>query len=171
MIYKIENGKVIVGKCTDLERLGSSISNAYMTTCGVIKTLDILHETANILMIDSELAERCKKTAEDLKTGLPNDGKRYVPYPGCNVDSIGILSGIYPFDVIEKNNKLQKMGIESYINNENRFGNMYAVGSGVCSWYMTWKALVHARMGKVKRPFWQCVMQLKMPDFLLKCLK
>lgn len=153
MIYKTENGKVIVGKCTDLERLGSSVSNAYMTTCGVIKTFHVLYETANLLMVDHELAGRCKQTAEALKAGLPNNGQKYIPYPGCNEESIGVLSGIYPFDVIEKDNEFQKAAIQSYINGENQVGNMYAVGGGVCSWYRTWKALVHARMRESEKAF------------------
>lgn len=153
MIYETKNGKVIVGKCTDLERLGSSISNAYMTTCGVIKTLYILYETANILTIDDELAEKCVKIAEDLKGSLPNDGKKYIPYPGCSDASIGLLSGVYPFDVIEKDSEMQKMGIQSYLMSEKQVGNMYAVGSGVCSWYMTWKALVFARMQDREKAF------------------
>lgn len=145
MIYKTEGGRMIVGKCTDLERLGSSRENAYMTTCGVIKTLLIFDEVAAILGTDKEMAKKCREIAGELKQGLPNDGEKYIPYAGCPDASIGLLSGTYPFDVIERSSKLQKRGIESYLESENRVGNMYSVGTGVCSWYMTWKALVFAR--------------------------
>lgn len=147
MIYKTADG-MIVGKCTDLERLGSSRENAYMTTCGVIKTLLIFEEVANILGTDAQMAEKCRHTAEELKRCLPNDGKRYIPYKGFDGTSIGLMSGTYPFDVIERDSIMQERGIKSYLESESTVGNMYSVGTGVCSWYMTWKALVFARFHK-----------------------
>ena len=150
MLYRTENG-LIVGKCTDLERLGSSRENAYMTTCGVIKTLLIFGEVSEILGTDEELAKKCRELAAELKRYLPNDGEKYIPYPGCPDTSIGLLSGIYPFDVVEPDNSMQLGGIESYLADENRVGNMYSVGTGVCSWYMTWKALVFARLQKKRQ--------------------
>lgn len=151
MIYRTENGKVIIGKCTDLERLGPHRENAYMTTCGVIKTLIIFNEVSEILGVDRELAAECVKTAEELKRDLPNDGRKYIPYADCEEISIALLSGTYPFDVIESESTLQKGGIDSYLESESRVGNMYAVGTGVCSWYMTWKALVFARLNKKEK--------------------
>lgn len=152
-IYKLDGGRVVVGKCTDLERLGSNRENAYMTTCGVIKTLLIFDEVSKILGCDEKFAEQCKKTAYDLKRYLPTDGEKYIPYSECKETSIGLLSGTYPFDVIERDNVFQKNGIESYIQSENRVGNMYTVGTGVCSWYMTWKAVVFARMNMCEETF------------------
>ncbi|MBP3361954.1 MAG: hypothetical protein J6N52_13940 [Clostridia bacterium] len=146
MLYRTENGRLIVGKCTDLERLGSSRENAFMTTCGVIKTLRIFCEVSDILGVDSDKADEYKKLAEELLRCLPNNGERYIPYPGCDKISIGLLSGIYPFDVLEKDNPLQLKGIESYLESEGLAGNMYSVGTGVCSWYMTWKSLVFSRL-------------------------
>ena len=58
------------------------------------------------------------------------------------------MGGTYPFDVISRDSKLQEQGINSYLDSESVVGNMYAVGTGVCSWYMTWKAVVFARMNK-----------------------
>lgn len=153
MLYRTEDGRTIVGKCTDLERLGHSRENAYMTTCGAIKTLQILGETANMLNTDSELAEQCRIAAVELKNGLPDDGEKYIPYAGCEDVSIALLSGTYPFDVIERDSSFQQKGIESYLESENRVGNMYSVGSGVCSWYMTWKALVFTRLGRRQEAF------------------
>ena len=46
MVYRVEGGKTIIGRCTDWERLGSSVQNAYMTTCGVIRTLQVAAEAA-----------------------------------------------------------------------------------------------------------------------------
>lgn len=153
MIYKTDGGRVIVGKCTDLERLGSYRENAYMTTCGVIKTLLIFDEIAKILGCDDAFAAECRKTAEALKKDLPTDGKKYIPYSQCRETSIGLLGGTYPFDVIERNSELQNGGIKSYLESESRVGNMYSVGTGVCSWYMTWKAVVFARMNMKEETF------------------
>lgn len=146
MLYRTENGRLIVGKCTDLERLGSSRENAFMTTCGVIKTLLIFCEVSDILGTDAGKAAEYKKLAVELLECLPHNGERYIPYPDCDKISIGLLSGTYPFDVLEKDNPLQQKGIESYLESEGIVGNMYSVGTGVCSWYMTWKALVFARL-------------------------
>ncbi len=145
MVYKTEGGKTIIGKCTDLERLGPFRENTYMTTCGVIKTLEIYDTISNILGIDKDFVKECRETAEALKNSLPNDGEKYIPYADCKDISIALISGTYPFNVIAKDSKLQKNGIQSYLDSEAAVGNMYAVGSGVCSWYMTWKAVVFAR--------------------------
>lgn len=145
-IYEVKGGKLIVGKCTDLERLGSSNANAFMTTCGVIKTLNILAEVAEKLRTDESLAARCKETAGRLLDGLPQNDGKYIPYDSCQEVSIGLLSGTYPFDVIDRDDPLQLKGIESYLAAEQKVGNVYSVGTGVCSWYLTWKALVFARL-------------------------
>ena len=148
MVYTTENGRVIVGKCTDLERLGPHRENPYMTTCGVIKTLQIFAEISAILGCDGDFAKECTAISEKLLRDLPHDGEKYIPYADSKETSIGLLGGTYPFDVISRDSKLQEQGINSYLDSESVVGNMYAVGTGVCSWYMTWKAVVFARMNK-----------------------
>ena len=145
-LYRTD-GKLIVGKCTDLERLGSGVENAYMTTCGVVSTLKILAESARLLGVDSERAAECERLAAELLASLPNDGRRYLPYPGCTDRSISAFSGTFPFDVIDRSDPLQKNAISDYLDYEDSFGNMYAVGSGVCSWYACWKSVVYSRLG------------------------
>ncbi len=145
MLYHLEGSRCVIGKCTDLERLGASRENAYMTTCGVIKTFEIFNEVANLLGVDKDFADQCAKEAIALKNSLPQEDGKYIPYPGCDTASIALISGTYPFDVIERDSALQENGIKYYLDSENKVGNMYSVGTGVCSWYMTWKALVFAR--------------------------
>ncbi len=152
-LYRIEGGKLIVGKCTDLERLGSSVQNPYMTTCGVIATLRAYSEASRILGVNLELADECDRLAADLKAGLPNDGKRYVPYPGCDDRSISAFSGTHPFDVIDRDDPLQLQAIADYLEYEDTFGNMYEMGSGVCSWYACWKGVVYDRLGRASDAF------------------
>lgn len=153
MLYEVSDGRLIVGKCTDLERLGSSVANAYMTTCGVIKTQKIFCEMAELLGIDLAMASECADKAERLMEALPNDGEKYIPYEGCTEVSVGLMGGLYPFDVVEKSSSLQRRGIQSYLLSEYEKGNMYAVGNGVCPWYMAWKAIVHERLEEVDNAY------------------
>ncbi len=147
-LYRVEGKGLIVGKCTDLERLGSGVENAYMTTCGVVSTFRVFAEAARLLGRDSEFAGEYLALADELLLNLPNDGERYVPYPGCTERSISAYSGTFPFDVIDRGDKLQTAAIDDYVKYEDTFGNMYEIGSGVCSWYACWKALVFARLGR-----------------------
>lgn len=148
MLYRVEGVGLIVGKCTDLERLGSSVENAYMTTCGVISTFRIFAEAASLLGCDEEMAREYLGLADELMKTLPNDGERYLPYPGCTERSIAAYSGTFPFDVIDRSDPLQLVAIENYVKHEDAFGNMYEMGRGVCSWYACWKAIVSARLGR-----------------------
>ncbi len=150
MIYPMGDDKAIVGKCTDLERLGAAHENAYMTTCGVIMTLDIFSKVAEHLGVELGMARESRRRSELLRASLPTDGEKYIPYPGCPATSIGLLSGTYPFDVIARDDQRQWSAIEDYLKKEGSVGNMYATGSGVCAWYQTWKALVFARHKKSK---------------------
>jgi hypothetical protein len=47
-VYEVGGGRVIVGKCTDLERLGAGRENAFMTTCGVIATFTAAADAAAV---------------------------------------------------------------------------------------------------------------------------
>lgn len=148
MLYRVEGGKLIVGKCTDLERLGSSKANAYMTTCGVVATFRAYAKASRILGVHEDLAAACERLSAQLLEALPNDGSRYLPFPGCEQRSISAYSGTYPFDVIPRTDPMQARAIADYLEHEDVFGNMYAMGSGVCSWYACWKSIVDSRLGR-----------------------
>ena len=149
-LYRVEGGKLIIGKCTDLERLGAHRENAYMTTCGVIATFRAFTEASRILNVNLDIADECEKYAIELKAGLPNNGERYIPYPGCSERSISAFSGTHPFDVIERDDPLQIKAMEDFVEYEDSVGNMYTMGSGVCSWYACWKGVAYSRLGKAK---------------------
>lgn len=151
MLYETSDGHLKVSKCTDMERLGASVPNGYMTSCGIIKTIRIFCETAHILGLDE--ADKYLHLADRLYASLPNDGFKYIPHDGCADTSIGLMGGTYPFDIMDKNNTLQKNGIKSYLSQENAKGNMYAVGSGACPWYKVWKAIVLGRLGKADEAY------------------
>lgn len=149
MVYRdnsgVTGGRTIIGSCTDLERLGSSIKNPFMTTCSVITTFNALTEAAAILGEENEMTAECAELAFELKRDLPHDGEKYVPYPGCDQRSIGVFCGTFPYYVLDPSDEKQRRAAEDYCAHEHVYGNMYAMGSGVSSWYALWKSLSYSR--------------------------
>lgn len=141
------DGALIIGRCTDLERLGGGRENAFMTTCGAITTFDAALRSARLLGLDAEMIERWVKLSADLKTGLPHDGEKYIPHPGCEQKSIAVYSGIYPYPALPLDDPLQLAAIKDFDAGGDAFGNMYRQGKGLCTWYAAWKAVIRARLG------------------------
>jgi len=125
--------------------LGSSVENAFVTTCSVIHLLRCCAKSASLLGIDGEYAEECRKTAEDLLAGLPQDEKRYLPYPGAEMRSIGVFSCKYPFDILPAGDTKMLRSFYDYMEHEYQYGNMYNVGNKIAPWYSCWKAAGFAR--------------------------
>ena len=148
MIYETETGRTFIGKCSDLERLGSSVENAYMTTCSVIRTLQIMDRAANLLGKDTEYAEYCRKTADALFEYLPQKDGAFIPHPDCTQKSIAVFTGTFPYNVVDKNDTRQKNAIKQYLDEELVYGNMYSVGHGVSTWYACWKAMLFTRLNR-----------------------
>ena len=144
MVYRLAD-KTVIGYCTDLERLGPSIMNAYMTTCSAIKLFRIFFEAASLLGVDETLAADCRKEADELFDGLPTDGEKYVAYPGFEGASVGVMTGTYPYRVHEEFSDFEHKAVMRYIERELTFGNMYATGKRICSWYSLWKAIYFIR--------------------------
>lgn len=149
MIYR-ESGRTCIGKCTDLERLGSSIEQAFMTTCGAIRLLEVYAEAAAQLEEDTDYGQACKKLAMELREHLPQDEEKYLPFPGCDMRSIGVFAGKFPFDVLADEDLKMRKAFHDYCANEAAFGNMYRTGSGISPWYACWKAEGFARAGMAK---------------------
>ncbi len=141
------DGAAIVGRCTDLERLGGGRENAFMTTCGAIATLDAAARAAATLGIDDELARQWGALASALRLSLPHDGRKYVPFPGCDQKSIAVYSGIYPYAALPADDAKLRAAIDDFDAGGGAFGNMYKLGSGLCTWYAAWKAVIRARLG------------------------
>ncbi|MBQ4110123.1 MAG: hypothetical protein IJC74_04495 [Clostridia bacterium] len=147
-IYERPDGNLFVGKCTDLERLGSSVENPFFTSCGVIKTLEVLVKASEILNLDEEYRKECEYKAEMLRKTLPHDGEKYVPFEGCEQKSMAVFSGKYPFDVISNDDPKLMPALTDFIANEKIYGNMYPFGEKMSIWYASWKAVSFARMGR-----------------------
>jgi len=150
-VMKVGNDRYIVGKCTDLERLGPARHNAYMTTCGIIATFDAAANAADILGIDSEKSEQWRFLAGKLRESLPVEDGRYVPYPECDQKSIAVFAGTFPYPAVQKDDLKQQAAMDDFLNNENSYGNMYPVGNSVCVWYAGWKGLAFARLGDMEK--------------------
>lgn len=144
MVYEEESGKTVIVSCTDLERLGASVKNAYMTTCSAIKLFEVFSSIASEISADEEFGKKCLKTANALRKYLPKDSEKYIPYPNCKEKSIGVLSGCFPYKVQLREDKLQRRAIDDFVADELTFGNMYQVGGHISSWYAAWKAIVYA---------------------------
>ena len=150
-IYKVEGGKVIVGKCCDLERLGTARENAFLTTCSVICTLDIAVKAASVLGEDKESIEEWRTTAAALRATLPSDGVKYIPFPNCSERSIGVFGGLYPYPVLPIDDPKQLAAIKDYTGSATEAGNMYPYGKNICTWYASWVANGMLRLGNVSK--------------------
>ena len=146
MVYRLKD-KTVIGHCTDLERLGPSIMNAYMTTCSAIKLFRIFSEAADLLGADEELSKACKTESEELFDGLPKDSEKYLAYPDFTGASVGVITGTYPYHIHEEYSELEHKAVVDYIERELSFGNMYEMGKRICSWYALWKAIYFIRRG------------------------
>lgn len=158
MLYQKQDGSYFVGKCTDLERLGSSVENAFFTACGVIKTLEICAAASEILQTDEEYREECKRIAKGLRKNLPVEQGRFVPYLGCKQKSIAVFSGKFPFDVVASDDDRLIRAWEDFESKGARFGNMYAVGKKISPWYAVWKAIGYARVWNAEMAY-ECLKQ------------
>ncbi|MFR6034624.1 MAG: hypothetical protein ACLUKN_16495 [Bacilli bacterium] len=140
--------KLIIGKCTDIERLGPAVENPFLTSCGAIYNFEIAARAADILGIDAEYAAKLREAAAELRKTLPQTPEMYVPFSGCTEKSIVAIGGFFPYGVFDKTEKKQIAALYDVLKNIEAVGNMYPVGSSVCSWYAAWlaSALVVAEM-------------------------
>lgn len=144
MVYK-DGDKLYIGKCTDMERLGASVKNPFMTACGAIKLLQCCAKAAEILCIDKEYADECKYISERLYDNLPSKNGMYVPVIDGKQKSIAVFAGKFPFDVLADDDEKMLNAWEDFEVNGSRYGNMYPVGNSISPWYACWKAESYAR--------------------------
>jgi hypothetical protein len=143
--------RVIIGKCTDLERLGAGRENAYMTTCSAITTFEAAANAARVLGIDEDRAERWQFLADKLRESLPQANGQYVPYPNCPEKSVAVFAGTFPYPAVAVDDPRQERAIADFMIDEKTYGNMYPVGNSVCVWYAGWMGIAFARLGQLDR--------------------
>jgi hypothetical protein len=152
MVYEAPDGGMFIGKCTDLERLGSAKINPFMTSCGAIYTLESAAKAATVLKTDSVEATAWRHAAAKLRESLPVEGDRYVPYAGCKDESVATLGGLFPYPVFDETNARQRNAVYHYMKEGRAFGNMYQMGTSVCAWYLGWMAAALAELGDKTEP-------------------
>lgn len=151
-VYHDSNGRVYIGKVTDLERLGPGKENAFLTTCGIIYTLNAAAKAAKILNRDIKEASKWEEIAEKLQKYLPHDKEKYIPYPDCEEKSIAVLGSLFPYPLFDTENKFQYNAAYDFYKNAKVAGNMYSVGSGVSPWYAAWMTIALAQLGDRDKP-------------------
>lgn len=152
MVYEAQDGGMFIGKCTDLERLGPARRNPFMTSCGAIYTLEAAARAASLLETDDVEAADWTQVAKKLRQSLPHEGDQYVPYAGCQEESIASLGGLFPYPLFDKSNERQRNAVYHFVANGKASGNMYPVGKSVCAWYAGWMAAALAALGDRTEP-------------------
>lgn len=140
-------GTVLIGRCCDLERIGPMRENPFLTSCGAIANFEMAARAADLLGTDAGLVSVWRHLAEGLRASLPNDGKRYLPYPGCTERSVAVLGGLVPFPVLSTDDPLQRAAAEDFFAHVGGVGNMYPGGKSICTWYAVWMAVAYLRLG------------------------
>ena len=149
-VCHLGEGRDIIGKCTDLERLGPGRENAFMTTCGVIALFHAAADLAEKLQCDEPERRLWRELAASLTCTLPHDGARYVPYPGCAEPSVALLTGLYPYRVLPPDDPKQLRAFDWFCENERTVGNMYPTGDSLCIWYAGIKTMALLRLGRIE---------------------
>ncbi len=152
MVYERPDGSMIIGKCTDLERIGPAVENPFMTSCGAIYSLEIAAKAAKELDEDQDERTKWIYIAKKLRESLPYENNMYVPFLGYKEKSIASLGGLFPYPVFDVNNELQKNAAYDFVINGKKFGNMYPMGVSTCAWYAGWIASALALYGDKVEP-------------------
>lgn len=154
MIYRNSDGTIYLGKCTDLERLGPSRENAYMTTVGAMYAMRVFADASEVLSTNLTEAAEMRRLAEGLKRSLPVDGDRYVGYKGCKEETVATLAGGFPFPVFGRKDRMHVETCRHFITKGTESGgNMYPVGNHVCPWYAGKMALSMIWLGDDVEPY------------------
>ena len=150
-VITLPDGRKIITKCCDLERLGPGRENAYLTTCGVMAALKVAAECFAAENYRTERAAEYLETAKALRESLPQNEEFYLALPACAQKSIAVLGGIYPYDnVMGLEDGKQRRTIFDFLENDAEFGSMYPhLGDkgNLCRWYAGWESIVLSRYG------------------------
>ncbi len=133
-----DGDKFIIGKCTDIERLGPARENPFITSCGAIYNFEIAARAAEILGVDKDYADKLLVAAKELRKTLPRNDEMYLPFDGCKEKNVVAIGGFYPYNIFDKSEKKQVAAVYDVMKNLSFLGNMYPMGKAVCSWYAAW---------------------------------
>jgi len=134
-VYEVGDGEAVIGKCTDLERLGPARDRPFLTTCGAIYAMRIAAKAAALLKLDAEEAADFVTCAARLEKGLPQRDGRFTGYLGCREETVGQLGGFYPYPIFPFDHPAQRKAAEAFMTGGAASGNMYPTGRRICPWY------------------------------------
>ena len=146
LVQETRDGRTILGPVCDLERLPCPARNAFLTTCGAIFDFEKAAEAAEILGVDGDKTAEWRRLAEELRRDLPRNGERYLAFEKYEGGSVGTLAGLFPYGVVPRTDELQRKTVDWFDRNGIRVGNMYNVGTRICTWYAAWLADDYARL-------------------------
>ena len=152
MVYN-HGGRITIGKCTDIERLGPAVENAFLTSCGAIYSFETAAKAADILGVDAETAKTFRETAAGLRKTLPQNDEMYIPFEGCKEKSIVTICGYFPFPVLSLDDPKGTAAVRDFYKNIYSAGNMVPVGKSVCSWYASWLSSSFSCIGDAKNAY------------------
>ena len=146
LVQETKDGRTIIGPVCDLERLPCPAKNAFLTTCGAIYDFERAADAADILGVDRDKVGEWRRLAAALRRDLPKKDGRYQPFEGCEQISVGTLGGLFPYGVLPLDDPHQLAAVEFFDKNGTTMGNMYNVGTRICTWYAAWTANAFARL-------------------------
>ena len=147
LVQELRDGRTVIGPVCDLERLPCPARNAFLTTCGAIYDFEKAAEAAELLGVDGDKVGEWKRLAAELKRDLPRNEGRYLAFEKHEELSVGTLAGLFPYGVLPRTDALQRATVENFERHGIRVGNMYNIGTRVCTWYAAWLADDFARLG------------------------
>ena len=147
LVQETRDGRTILGPVCDLERLPCPARNAFLTTCGAIYDFEKAAEAAEILGVDAEKTAEWRRLAAELRRDLPRNDERYLAFEKYEEGSVGTLAGLFPYGVVPRTDALQRKTVDWFDRHGIRVGNMYNVGTRICTWYAAWLADDFARLG------------------------
>ena len=146
LVQHLADGRTVIGPVCDLERLPCPARNAFLTTCSAIYALERAADAAMALGEDADSVPAWRSTAAALRRDLPQEKGRYLAFEGCDRTSVGTLAGLFPYSVLPRDDAVQKATVDHFDRNGIRVGNMYSVGTRICTWYAAWLANDYARL-------------------------
>ncbi len=133
-----DGDRLVIGKCTDIERLGPARGNPFITSCGAIYNFEVAARAAEVLDVDKELTAKLLDSAKELRKTLPRNDEMYLPFDGCKEKNVVAIGGFYPYNIFDKSEKKQVAAVYDVMKHLSYLGNMYPMGKAVCSWYAAW---------------------------------
>jgi len=146
LVQRLADGRTVIGPVCDLERLPCPARNAFLTTCSAIYAMERAADAATLLGVDDAFVPAWRGTAAALRKDLPQAGGRYLAFENSHHVSVGTLAGLFPYNVLPRDDAVQRATVDHFDKNGIRVGNMYSVGTRICTWYAAWLADDYARL-------------------------